>query len=103
MPPAPPPSSTLSLHVALPISVIPDSGVFPAARPASASALPRERPGPLTLILRTEEHTSEVQPPDHLGCRLLLQKKKIRQSGRGPLTRIMLSHEHTSREQTLYR
>ena len=33
------------------VAVIPDSGVFPAARPASASALPRERPGPLTLIL----------------------------------------------------
>src|SRR2546426_5906400 len=36
---------------AVSVAVIPDSGVFPAARPASASALPRERPGPLTLIL----------------------------------------------------
>src|SRR5258708_22637189 len=26
--------------------------------------------------LRSEEHTSELQSPDHLVCRLLLQKKK---------------------------
>src|SRR5258708_29716143 len=26
--------------------------------------------------LRSEEHTSELQSPDHLGCRLLLEKKK---------------------------
>src|SRR5947208_13182159 len=25
---------------------------------------------------RSEEHTSELQPPDHLVCRLLLEKKK---------------------------
>src|SRR5258708_21643212 len=28
--------------------------------------------------LRSEEHTSELQSPDHLVCRLLLEKKKIR-------------------------
>src|SRR5258708_26748056 len=27
--------------------------------------------------LRSEEHTSELQSPDHLVCRLLLEKKKI--------------------------
>src|SRR5258708_12880811 len=27
-------------------------------------------------LRRSEEHTSELQPPDHLVCRLLLQKKK---------------------------
>src|SRR5258708_26583772 len=26
---------------------------------------------------RSEEHTSELQSPDHLVCRLLLEKKKI--------------------------
>src|SRR5258708_30806742 len=30
----------------------------------------RRRPG------RSEEHTSELQSPDHLVCRLLLEKKK---------------------------
>src|SRR5258708_26073216 len=27
---------------------------------------------------RSEEHTSELQSPDHLVCRLLLEKKKMR-------------------------
>src|SRR5258708_27258072 len=29
-----------------------------------------------TAMLRSEEHTSELQSPDHLVCRLLLEKKK---------------------------
>src|SRR5258708_18493539 len=34
---------------------------------------------------RSEEHTSELQSPDHLVCRLLLEKKKRRNSTpRGP-------------------
>src|SRR5258708_8230195 len=28
------------------------------------------------LSVRSEEHTSELQSPDHLVCRLLLEKKK---------------------------
>src|SRR5258708_9895781 len=28
------------------------------------------------VSLRSEEHTSELQSPDHLVCRLLLEKKK---------------------------
>src|SRR5258708_28937572 len=31
-------------------------------------------------LLRSEEHTSELQSPDHLVCRLLLEKKKKKQS-----------------------
>src|SRR5258708_21154454 len=27
-------------------------------------------------VIRSEEHTSELQSPDHLVCRLLLEKKK---------------------------
>ena len=30
----------------------------------------------LVLYTRSEEHTSELQSPDHLVCRLLLEKKK---------------------------
>src|SRR5438552_8519162 len=33
------------------------------------------RPGPV-MNQRSEEHTSELQSPDHLVCRLLLEKKK---------------------------
>src|SRR5258708_29853767 len=31
---------------------------------------------PRPTVLRSEEHTSELQSPDHLVCRLLLEKKK---------------------------
>src|SRR5258708_21919462 len=74
---------TLSLHDALPIS--PAKGSPSASLPAgvpgrgwslarnssarSPANCPSERP-------RSEEHTSELQSPDHLVCRLLLEKKK---------------------------
>src|SRR5258708_34691638 len=35
----------------------------------------RER-GEMVVRPRSEEHTSELQSPDHLVCRLLLEKKK---------------------------
>src|SRR5258708_14609031 len=53
--------------------------------------------GDLGYFNRSEEHTSELQSPDHLACRLLLEKKKgpqcfpsarypnITSCGRGPL------------------
>src|SRR5258708_24065516 len=34
------------------------------------------RPGTGLTVTRSEEHTSELQSPDHLVCRLLLEKKK---------------------------
>src|SRR5438876_9063161 len=34
------------------------------------------RMGDLDLLVRSEEHTSELQSPVHLVCRLLLEKKK---------------------------
>src|SRR5258708_11271535 len=39
-----------------------------------APAVVVERPTPVPSI-RSEEHTSELQSPDHLVCRLLLEKK----------------------------
>src|SRR5258708_30600054 len=32
--------------------------------------------GMIASVARSEEHTSELQSPDHLVCRLLLEKKK---------------------------
>src|SRR5258708_18709351 len=32
-------------------------------------------PGLVAAVARSEEHTSELQSPDHLVCRLLLEKK----------------------------
>src|SRR5258708_18786624 len=45
-----------------------------AARVRDVRAVRFERPG--RQIKRSEEHTSELQSPDHLVCRLLLEKKK---------------------------
>src|SRR6266581_2791136 len=58
---------TLSLHDALPISPQPRS-------PPPGAPPPRSRCG----SSRSEEHTSELQSPVHLVCRLLLEKKKER-------------------------
>src|SRR5258708_31625622 len=44
----------------------------PVVRPTAC------RPHAVGLTTRSEEHTSELQSPDHLVCRLLLEKKKNR-------------------------
>src|SRR5207244_11048270 len=93
----------LSLHDALPISCTAcrscRSGAAPGClRPARCSRrspprraiqLPRRlqlrlpdswrlrRPPRVRQPERSEEHTSELQSPDHLVCRLLLEKKKM--------------------------
>src|SRR5207244_13271812 len=68
---APPEIDTLSLHDALPIchGRSAHCGRGARARPLGADDARRAR-------LRSEEHTSELQSPDHLVCRLLLEKKK---------------------------
>src|SRR5258708_16810184 len=38
---------------------------------------PLNRPTRHAIQRRSEEHTSELQSPDHLVCRLLLEKKNI--------------------------
>src|SRR5690348_18458529 len=60
---------TLSLHDALPIywHENADGVEDDARRRSSVDARPP----------RSEEHTSELQSPVHLVCRLLLEKKKI--------------------------
>src|SRR5258708_20537354 len=61
---------TLSLHDALPISV--RRGWINVDPRADNIAQARSQDQ------RSEEHTSELQSPDHLVCRLLLEKKKKR-------------------------
>src|SRR5438552_12166561 len=70
---------TLSLHDALPI--YPGKRLrprgLPEPRSTSNAARPSARlPNTGTDSVRSEEHTSELQSPDHLVCRLLLEKKK---------------------------
>src|SRR5438876_8775345 len=74
---------TLSLHDALPISEFwcartrrLASG---ARRRVFAASRCRERRECPCRAARSEEHTSELQSPVHLVCRLLLEKKKIKQ------------------------
>src|SRR5256885_8735304 len=64
---------TLSLHDALPISTSKAGYNRKCARTTS-----RRRPSssPTRSKLRSEEHTSELQSPCNLVCRLLLEKKK---------------------------
>src|SRR5438552_10643778 len=78
---------TLSLHDALPISS-PGSGcvhcsgddmrVLLVSVPGLVTC--GDRPRPRREENRSEEHTSELQSPDHLVCRLLLEKKKQNKS-----------------------
>src|SRR3989454_2645290 len=66
---------TLSLHDALPISKS-----FIAPRITSTKFFPagatRLSMWPTKREVRSEEHTSELQSPCNLVCRLLLEKKK---------------------------
>src|SRR5207244_12139963 len=71
--------ATLSLHDALPICTRPGRAAAAAGRgvrrhqPGGSAA---RHPEGLSRAHRSEEHTSELQSPDHLVCRLLLEKKK---------------------------
>src|SRR5207244_10256195 len=100
---APPPPHTppLSLHDALPIlhrrprhRALDQPGLPPGGpvhhRRVRGTSRPHGRSGPRSdhhhrqhgpdelqpAAGRSEEHTSELQSPDHLVCRLLLEKKK---------------------------
>src|SRR5947208_12872331 len=53
-------------------AVILDDGAFQRAM----RLVPRDEGQALWAEFRSEEHTSELQSPDHLVCRLLLEKKK---------------------------
>src|SRR5258708_31836895 len=81
---------TLSLHDALPISQD-DGGVLSPQSPWTLSDFKSYWPFLRKYqydLKRSEEHTSELQSPDHLVCRLLLEKKKIKHQS---LTRTELS------------
>src|SRR5258708_29516435 len=58
---------------------VPEQGYVPGDRRTGADRS-RERSAPVRRSpgTRSEEHTSELQSPDHLVCRLLLEKKKTK-------------------------
>src|SRR5258708_31747545 len=93
-----PPRSTLFPYTTLfrsppltPQEFLPDL-IEEAARSDGKEWKQREAPKPLHIVQpegvsfkidghRSEEHTSELQSPDHLVCRLLLEKKKKQKKG----------------------
>src|SRR5258708_30153201 len=71
-----PPRSTLFPYTTL-FRSIPAATI--AAQADMTAAVTAIDEGSVIAIIRSEEHTSELQSPDHLVCRLLLEKKKKRQ------------------------
>src|SRR2546426_9217643 len=71
---------TLSLHDALPISIGSWPSITAPRSPRAGSKRSARAPRFWRLISaggrRSEEHTSELQSPCNLVCRLLLEKKK---------------------------
>src|SRR5438552_13561449 len=63
----------------------PPARAFWPLTPAVAFRACRDRDELAVTLPRSEEHTSELQSPDHLVCRLLLEKKnKLTASEAGP-------------------
>src|SRR2546426_12261189 len=72
---------TLSLHDALPISEVEENGLPSLTRKLhrlvqALAPFDRRRGRRWLRGPRSEEHTSELQSPCNLVCRLLLEKKK---------------------------
>src|SRR4051794_41294960 len=67
-----PPRSTLFPYTTL----FRSTTIGARSRPASVSATAKPSTPGRWMSRRSEEHTSELQSPVHLVCRLLLEKKK---------------------------
>src|SRR5947208_12301875 len=68
-----PPRSTL-----FPYTTLFRSGINSAGHTVRIHSSTSDRSGRPAFRVRSEEHTSELQSPDHLVCRLLLEKKKTK-------------------------
>src|SRR5256885_13032307 len=97
-----PPRSTLFPYTTLfrsrcasPRSAAVSQGVRQEARMSTTpTRFPEERRPLVALVcLRSEEHTSELQSPCNLVCRLLLEKKKKNHS-RSPVSSHMSDSSH---------
>src|SRR5208337_5379846 len=60
-------------------TLFPYTTLFRSATPSQATGRNARYRGP-NLISRSEEHTSELQSPMYLVCRLLLEKKKKKET-----------------------
>src|SRR5437763_9728032 len=91
----PPPSFTLFPYTTLFRSV--RTAPRSASTSRSPSAAPTAGPGriPSHSWMRSEEHTSELQSPMYLVCRLLLEKKKNQINSRDIHEQILREHGET--------
>src|SRR5256885_6795910 len=67
---------TLSLHDALPISLASRTLAVVSSISVAMPAFSQAKAKAIVKHARSEEHTSELQSPCNLVCRLLLEKKK---------------------------
>src|SRR5258708_10667355 len=73
-------------HPPLAVLAVHHEHVFVLARRQNRVSVPDA----VTIVVaRSEEHTSELQSPDHLVCRLLLEKKNTKQQATS-LGRLLL-------------
>src|SRR2546426_9100249 len=94
---------TLSLHDALPILRVPGAAVrrahaipdkLPLSYCAGGVVRHHHRRAGRGLLRRSEEHTSELQSPCNIVCRLLLEKKKNDHSLTADSPRTMTTLRH---------
>src|SRR2546426_8513866 len=72
-----------------------------ARRSEHGSAQPkRARAGRRCRRVRSEEHTSELQSPCNIVCRLLLEKKKRKSASRDGVSRATVRHSCGEAEMT---
>src|SRR2546427_5837591 len=65
----------------MPAASLPSASIqlAPRCTPTASSSVDSLTPVKLSTLLRSEEHTSELQSQSNLVCRLLLEKKKKKQ------------------------
>src|SRR5438094_7289222 len=86
---------TLSLHDALPICMPSKRGTAAPSRAGNEARRPSS--SAVSQAMRSEEHTSELQSPYDLVCRLLLEKKKKKNktNSDNSIKHNQRTHEHS--------
>src|SRR5713226_10173872 len=83
-------------------TLFPYTTLFRSSQPRSATAGGSFAPTHVcSARTRSEEHTSELQSPVHLVCRLLLEKKKLQTTAPVPAERRTEGDDDTPRRATI--
>src|SRR5436189_3583349 len=95
-----PPRSTLFPYTTLFRSSGSTSGRAVSSEPPAIRSANASRPGSSIAIVRSEEHTSELQSPMYLVCRLLLEKKKRKRTEQSETIHTYVQHHVKPNELT---